>query len=220
MKAKATKVKTKRKYDQFWTELADKYKKPKKDQKDNENFVKSISDELFNKVAALTDPDESSTTSAPTLTNWFSKDASKGHSCPPLCAARPIHRTCQGYSIDLQPIYKAFPFQLLEEIELQTICFENGRFHDKNCATNHYQLNKICYDGVNDCCRNLKYHQNLQKVIKRAKAKYEKGSELCRTNNLYVTYNQLCDKAVSHRINQQCVVTRNIRYEKKNSSDL
>lgn len=99
---------------------------------------------------------------------------------------------CRGYKPNIKfqsdGLYSNFPFQALDsDRENLKFVFENGVFHNLNCAKNDYQLKKDSKNNVNRLCSDLSYHRHLQNILKRSQI-LNNFSQIPHT---YLTYNQL-----------------------------
>ena len=97
--------------------------------------------------------------------------------------------TCKGFTVPLSGnLYENFPFQLMK-VESDFV-FESGRFHDKQCFMNGYDLfnTEPLNNDINNCCAQLLSKQKLQKYIDNPN---EIQKHLTTATNIYLTYSQL-----------------------------
>ena len=99
---------------------------------------------------------------------------------------------CNGFKskikFDCDSIYSNFPFQSLDtDRESLKFVFENGVFHNINCAKKNYELVKNASNGTNRLCLDLEYHKHLQNIFKRGQI----SNDFSTIPHSCLTYNQL-----------------------------
>ena len=94
--------------------------------------------------------------------------------------------TCKGFTVSLSGnLYENFPFQLMKEES--DFVSESGRFHDKQCFMNGYNLFNTgpLNNDINNCCAQLLSKQKLQKYIDNIN---ETQKHLTTATNIYLIF--------------------------------